>query len=716
MQEYFDHKRIYFDTRMTLQEFIFKNNINFDLDLICYGEIKSHLFGEDELVESEPFSDHDIENFEKDIDKYVERNERYKYDCALYRDHVYAEARKNWCKKWYVSDVFIYRSEKSYTYNPFANKVYWQVTVRKYYSFNISEFLYPVIRPEAFIFPNDEKNLEKTIEIVDLDGKVTLIHPTVDVEVARRTSLKKAVAELDKAINETQKEMYRKGTNDYPKIPLGVAIAADIVAAPLALLFGGTIWDISAGMFHGMRKAYRRREKELKELREASSDHESDIKTLEPRQTTLQEPPKPVIPFYKKRIDSKIRIHKFEGEDFYDYCIYKDGLRNGIGITVVNNGITREGFFEDGVPCGQSVRYRSDGSKLVGVDSKGWPINGRFLRIYKDFKTHIETYKDGELVDVDTPEKDALITFYEQNNGTLYTSKKFEYSELHGKDGSITISFTNKEGLRFISKSYPDGTKVISQMVDGVQKGYCIRQEKDGEVQARLMDNLLILQTLGLDELDNGQKDLPWYQIKIDKYIKFHKYEGIDFYDISIYKDGFRNGVGIIYFKGDIKRTGFFKDGMTLGQSIREYPDGSKLIGVDEKGWSIEGRFLRIFKDYRNHVEIYKDGKLINTLTPNEQERLMIRNDSDGTLYYSKGFNYEEKHFQNNKVIKTFTNKEGLRLAVIEQNGSTYTLQFKDDSPKGFAIFEKGNESPVAKLFDGPNNVIKEIKLEEIDK
>ena len=414
-----------------------------------------------------------------------------------------------------------------------------------------------------------------------------------------------------------------------------------------------------------------------------------------------------IEPWYKKRIDNRIRLHSFKGYNFNDICIYKDGLRNGLGIMYFRTGAFREGFYEDGMIVGQSIRYYPDGSRLIGIDKKGWAIDGRFLRIYSNYRTHIEIYKNGELVDVELPKEDEVLehsTFY---NGDIYESR------------AIIRMFTNKKDKAFTSKIYPDGGKFISQNIDGVQSGYALINKKIIPIYSVLINNLTLVQTLQIDELDVGQRDAPWYQNKIDQRIRLHRHNGVDFYDVCIYKYGIRNGLGIAYFKNNVTRYGFYKDGLTLGQSIRLYPDGSRLIGIDQKGWSIEGRFLRIFEDndiIKCYVEIYVDGKLERYEKPDEKEMIKISYCNSGTVYSSEKFNYSELRYNDGGITRCFLNDKGTKLAFREfPNGGFGLCQFIDGKMKGYCIFGNAKEkSYLAKLFDA-DEILKIIKIEEYD-
>ncbi len=484
-------------------------------------------------------------------------------------------------------------------------------------------------------------------------------------------------------------------------------LLVDILVLPFALLLGGidSIRLISKTIKKEKAKLQKEalKEKKIEDIKLINATPNKKIET----------------PWFLKRIDDDIRFHEYQGSDFYDYCVYQHGLRNGLGIMNFDSGVTRIGFYQNGLVSGESIRFGTDGSRLIGIDQKGWTINGRFLRIYeKDHQTYslIEIYKDGKLIDTESPKENESLVKYRLDNGVAYRSEGFAYQESYLDDGSILYYFLNKVGLRLSIKVYPNGDKAISRWNNGVQYGYCIVEPKNESPFVRYMDNLIALKTIKLEEKDDGKVDTPWYLKRINYDVKFHKHQGIDFYDYSIYQKGLRDGLGVIYFKGDIKRTGFFKDGFLCGQSIREYPDGSKLVGVDQKEWSMNGRYLRILKDYRTRIETYQNGKLVKTEDPNEKEKMYFSKRERGTTYYSETFNYGEFVYLDGTATKMFLNEKGLRLVVRNfADGRVVSAQFIDGVQKGYCIIESKDNPPICRLMDD-SNILKTLQLEEIDK
>lgn len=424
------------------------------------------------------------------------------------------------------------------------------------------------------------------------------------------------------------------------------------------------------------------------------------------------------IPWYLSLIDFDIRFHKFTGSNFSDYCIYKRGLRNGLGIMRFDDGVNRVGFYDDGYPCGQAIRFGADGSRLIGTDKKGWAIDGRFLRIYeKDNETYtlIEIYRNGQLEDVEMPKDNESMVRIHIDNGVVLKSEAFNYQEVYLNDGSIMYMPLKNTGLKLAIKKYPNNDRVICRWNNGVQYGYCIIEKNGKPPIARYMDNLIILKTIKLEEKDDGKVDTPWYLKRIDENIIFHKHLGIDFFDYCIYEKGLRNGVGVMYIKGDIKRTGFYEDGMLVGQSIREYPDGTKLVGIDPKGWSMTGKYLRIFKNYCTQVEYFKNGKFVKSETPNEKEKMHFVKKENGTYYYSEAFDYGEFVFLDGTITKSFLNKKGKKLIIKSfPDGRINNCQYIDNVFTGYSIVETNDNPPTCKLIN-ESVIQKTISLEEIN-
>lgn len=112
-------------------------------------------------------------------------------------------------------------------------------------------------------------------------------------------------------------------------------------------------------------------------------------------------------------------------------------------------------------------------------------------------------YKTGELIDVELPKEDEVLEHSTFENGDIYESKAFHYLESYRKDGSIIRMFTNKKDKAFISKIYPDGGKVVSQYIDGIQSGYALINKKVIPIYTVLMDNLTLIKTLQIEEFDH---------------------------------------------------------------------------------------------------------------------------------------------------------------------------------------------------------------------
>jgi len=486
-------------------------------------------------------------------------------------------------------------------------------------------------------------------------------------------------------------------------------LLVEILALPFALLLGGV---------DSIRLISKTIKKEKARLQEEALKE----KKIEDIKNTNVAPNKKKIvdktPWFLKRIDDDIRFHEYQGSDFYDCCVYQHGLRNGLGIMHFDSGVTRIGFYQNGLVSGESIRFGIDGSRLIGIDQKGWAINGRFLRIYEeDHKTYgqIEIYKDGKLIDAESPKVNESLVKYQIDNGVAYRSEGFNYQESYLNDGSILYMFLNEVGLRLTMKAFPNGDKVISRWNDNVQYGYCIIHPKDKSPFVRYMDHLIALKTIKLEEKDDGRVDTPWYLKRINYDVRFHKHQGIDFFDYSIYQKGLRDGLGVIYFKGGIKRTGFFKNGFLCGQSIREYLNGSRLIGIDQKGWILTGRYLRIDKDFTTFIEFYENGKLIKRENPNEKERMHYVKKEKGTYYYSEAFNYGEFVYLDGTSTKAFLNNKGLKLAIRNfADGRIVSSQFMDNVQKGYSIIEIKDDSPVCRLMDD-SNILKTLHLEEKD-
>ena len=357
---------------------------------------------------------------------------------------------------------------------------------------------------------------------------------------------------------------------------------------------------------------------------------------------------------------------------------YKEGQKNGLRTTFLDNEIIEENFLDD-IKQGLTTYYYPDSTILKTVDF----VDGREHGLAKEFGKDgrvvtLTTYKKGYVVSrekinrLDSEErKQGLWKFFHQNGlvhfeGTYRNDLKNGYFKDYDEAGKLIATSKWVDGekqedvvelvrLKVEKEYYQDGSvKIVQSYRNGVPQGIRREYAEDGTITAGYIFDIGKIVGQGIVKED-GLKDGAWKEFYRNGTLKAE----------GSYNNGVKAGRWKYYHKnGNIEQTGVYgKDGKLKGDWVWYYPSGNILR---------EEEYLNGFPDGLM-TEYREDGAII-------AEGEFIEGEEEGPWIFAYGDHREEGGY-------SYGMRNGIWKYFSGDGNLLFEGEFIEDNPNGKHIY-----------------------------
>lgn len=357
---------------------------------------------------------------------------------------------------------------------------------------------------------------------------------------------------------------------------------------------------------------------------------------------------------------------------------YKNGMKNGLRTTILEDQIITENFVDD-VKQGLTTWYYPDSTVFKTVNFKDGREDGLAKEYAEDGRVvTLTTYKKGYIVSREKinrldneGRKQGLWKFFYDNGlvreeGTYRNDLKNGYFKEYDETGKLIATSKWVDGekqenavelvrLNVEKEYYPDGKiKVVQSYLNGVPQGVRREYDEEGNITAGYLFDHGKIVGEGIVKED-GLKDGPWKEFYPNGQLKAE----------GKYSKGIKTGKWVYYYKnGQVEQTGSYdKKGRPKGDWVWYYPSGallreeSYLNGLPDGMWT----------EYAEDGSVIAEGEYIEGM-------------EEGPWIYHYGDHREEGSYS-----------YGMRNGVWKSYAGDGTLLFEgefiDDNPNGKHVY-----------------------------